>query len=124
MSTAQHLTDLAEHLAKEGFEVHVLCSQGHYLSGEMDVPVEETRGGVHVRRVPTTAFGRETTSGRVADYASFFLQVLWHLLTGRRYGAVASLTTPPLLPVATGVAKLLRRQPYGIWSMDLHPEAE
>ena len=123
-STAQHLTDLAEHLAAEGFEVHVLCSRGHYLSGEMEVPAEETRGGVHVHRVRTTAFGREATLGRVADYASFFLQVVANLLTGRRYDAVVSLTTPPLLPVAAALAWVLRKQPYGIWSMDLHPEAE
>jgi len=123
-STAQHLTDLAEHLAAEGFEVHVLCSRGHYLSGEMDVPAEETRNGVHVHRVRTTAFGRETTLGRIADYASFFLQVLWRLLKGPRYDAVVSLTTPPLLPVTMATARLLRGQPYGIWSMDLHPEAE
>lgn len=123
-STAQHLTDLAEHLAEEGFEVHVLSSRGHYLSGEMDVPAEETRNGVHVQRVRTTAFGRKTNLGRIADYASFFLQVLWHLLKGPRYDAVVSLTTPPLLPVATAIVKLLRGQTYGIWSMDLHPEAE
>jgi prevent-host-death family protein len=123
-STAQHLTDLAEHLAADGFEVHVLCSRDHYLSGEMDVPAEETRNGVHVHRVRTTAFGREATLGRIADYASFFLQVLGRLLTGRRYDAVVSLTTPPLLPVAMAVARLLRGQSYGIWSMDLHPEAE
>ncbi|MCS3639262.1 glycosyltransferase family 4 protein [Salinibacter ruber] len=123
-STAQHLTDLAEHLAEEGFEVHVLCSRGHYLSGEMDVPADETRNGVHVHRVRTTAFGRESMLGRIADYASFFLQVLWWLLTGTRYDAVVSLTTPPLLPVAGAVARALRGQRYGIWSMDLHPEAE
>jgi colanic acid biosynthesis glycosyl transferase WcaI len=123
-STAQHLTDLAEHLSAEGFEVHVLCSRGHYLSGEMDVPAEETRNGVHVHRVRTTAFGRDGTLGRLADYASFFLQVLWRLLKGPRYDAIVSLTTPPLLPVAMAVANLLRGQTYGIWSMDLHPEAE
>ena len=123
-STAQHLTDLAEHLAAQGFEVHVLCSRGHYLSGEMDVPAEETRNGVHVHRVRTTAFGRDGTLGRLADYASFFLQVLGRLLTGRRYDAVVSLTTPPLLPVAMALTRALRGQPYGIWSMDLHPEAE
>jgi glycosyltransferase involved in cell wall biosynthesis len=90
----------------------------------MDVPADEIRNGVHVHRVRTTAFGRETTLGRIADYASFFLQVLWRLLNGPRYDAVVSLTTPPLLPVAMAVAYLLRGQPYGIWSMDLHPEAE
>jgi len=122
--TGQRLTDLAEHLAGEGFEASVLCSQGHYLSGEMDVPAEEIRNGVHVHRVRTTAFGRDTTLGRLTDYASFFLQVLWRLLTKRRYDAVISLTTPPLLCVAAALAWAVRGQRYGIWSMDLHPEAE
>lgn len=123
-STAQHLEDLAEHLVAEGFEVHVLCGRGHYVSGKMDVPGEKTQNGVHVRRVRTTAFGRDSSIGRLADYGTFFLQVLWQLLVGRRYDAVVSLTTPPLLPVAAALAWALRGQPYGIWSMDLHPEAE
>ena len=33
-STAQHLTDLAEFLAAQGFECHVLTSQGRYKPGE------------------------------------------------------------------------------------------
>ena len=32
-STAQHLTDLAESLAAEGHECHVLCAQGRYQPG-------------------------------------------------------------------------------------------
>ena len=123
-STAQHLTDLAEHLVGEGFEVHVLCSAGHYLSGSMDVPMEETHNGVHIHRVRATAFGRETTLGRLTDYASFFLQVLWRVLTGRRYDCVVTLTTPPLIALVGTVARMVRAQSYGIWSMDLHPDAE
>lgn len=123
-STAQHLTDLAEHLVDDGYEVHVLCSAGHYLSGSMDVPMEETHNGVHIHRVRATAFGRDTLLGRLADYASFFLQVLWRVLTGPRYDYVIPLTTPPLIALVATAARLLRGQPYGIWSMDLHPDAE
>lgn len=123
-STAQHLTDLAEYLVDEGFDVEVLCSRGHYLSGEMDVPAEEVHNGVRIHRVRTTSFGRKTNAGRIADYASFFVSVLLHLLRRPRYDAVVTLTTPPLLCVAAGIASTLRDQPYGIWSMDLHPDAE
>src|ERR671939_240163 len=35
-STAQHLTDLAESLAAQGYEVHVLCAQGRYHPGAGD----------------------------------------------------------------------------------------
>jgi glycosyltransferase involved in cell wall biosynthesis len=123
-STAQHLTDLAEHLAGNGFEVHVLCSQGHYLSGTQDAPREEVHNGVHIHRLPATSFGRETMAGRLADYASFFLQALYRVLTGPRFDCVVSLTTPPMVHLVAWAARQLRGQRYGIWSMDLHPDAE
>ncbi|WP_103019809.1 glycosyltransferase family 4 protein [Salinibacter altiplanensis] len=123
-ATAQMLTDLAEYLAAEGMDVHVLCSRGHYLSGAMDVPAEETHNGVNIHRVRATAFGRETTLGRLTDYASFGASALARVLTGPSYDTIVTLTTPPLLPLVGAVANGLRRQPYGIWSMDLHPDAE
>ena len=123
-ATAQMLTDLAEYLVNEGFDVHVLCSRGHYLSGEMEVPAEEIRHGVKIHRVAATAFGRGTTLGRLTDYASFFSGAIGHVLNGRRYDLLVTLTTPPLLPVVGFLAKKVRGQRYGIWSMDLHPDAE
>jgi glycosyltransferase involved in cell wall biosynthesis len=123
-ATAQMLTDLAEYLAQDGFEVHVLCSRGHYLGQAMDAPAEAVRNGVHVHRVRATAFGRGRTLGRLADYATFFTSALARVLTGRSYDYIIPLTTPPLLALAAWAAKRLRSQPYGIWSMDLHPDAE
>jgi glycosyltransferase involved in cell wall biosynthesis len=123
-ATAQMLTDLAEYLAAAGADVHVLCSRGHYLSGSMEVPAEETHNGVHIHRVRATAFGRGTTLGRLTDYASFGASVLTRVLTGPSYDYIVTLTTPPLLPLVGTTAQLLRDQAYGIWSMDLHPDAE
>ena len=123
-ATAQMLTDLAEYLAQDGFDVHVLCSRGHYLGDTMDAPAEEVRHGVHIHRVRATAFGRSSILGRLADYASFSASALARVLTGRSYDYIVPLTTPPLLPLVGTVAKGLRGQRYGIWSMDLHPDAE
>jgi glycosyltransferase involved in cell wall biosynthesis len=123
-STAQHLTDLAEYLAEQGFDVHVLCSRGHYLSGSMEVPAEETHNGVHIHRVRATAFGRDTILGRITDYASFYSSTLARVLAGPSYDYIVTLTTPPLLPLVGAIARRVRGQAYGIWSMDLHPDAE
>ncbi len=123
-STGQHLTDLAEYLADEGYDVSVLCSQGRYLAGTLEVPKHEVHNGVTIRRVRATSFGRGTHAGRLVDYASFYLQVLVRMLAGRRYDYVVMLTTPPLLGFLGSVARKLRGQRYGIWSMDLHPDAE
>ena len=124
-ATGQCLADLAEYLVDVGYHVEVLAGHTRYDdAGQTPAPAREIRNGVHVRRVATTHFGRRTHLGRVVDYASFYLAVLARLLFGRRYDGVVFLTTPPLIALAGRVARALRGQRYGIWSMDLHPEAE
>ena len=123
-STGQHLTDLAEYLAGRGYSVEVLTGRGHYLAGAMPVPAVEMRNGVRIRRIRATAFGRGSHIGRLADYATFYLHVLFAVLLGRRRDGVVFLTTPPLLSVVGRLARIVRGQRYAIWSMDLHPDAE
>jgi colanic acid biosynthesis glycosyl transferase WcaI len=122
-STGQHLTDLAEHLARRGVDVEVLTSRGHY-AGYVDAPAREQRNGVRVRRVRTTAFGRTSRLGRIVDYATFYVRVLWTVCTEADLTGVIFLTTPPLLSVVGALGRAVRGRRYGIWSMDLHPDAE
>jgi glycosyltransferase involved in cell wall biosynthesis len=86
--------------------------------------VREVRNGVTITRLRTTGFGRSSVVGRLTDYASFYVQALLRLLGRRRWDGVVFLTTPPLIAFVGWVARLLRGQRYGIWSMDLHPDAE
>lgn len=123
-STGQHLTDLAEHLAETGFSVEVLTGRGNYVAGTVEAPTREVRNGVRIRRLRTTTFGRKSHVGRVIDYLSFYVRVLVALLFGRRRDGVVFLTTPPLLGFLGAIARVLRGQRYGVWSMDLHPDAE
>src|ERR671937_3143071 len=96
-STGQHLTDLGEYLASEGYRVEVLTGKGKYLAGHMQAPSREERNGVLIRRVRTTSFGRARHLGRLIDYLSFYLYVLASILFRRRREGVVFLTTPPLL---------------------------
>ena len=123
-ATGQCLADLAEHLAQVGYDVEILAGKTRYGDGSVAAPAREVLQGVKVHRVATTRFGRGTHLGRLIDYASFYVVVLLKLLVGRRYDGVVFLTTPPLIAVAGRIARLLRGQRYGIWSIDLHPEAE
>lgn len=123
-STGQHLTDLAEYLAARGHDVSILCGRGHYLSGVLQAPRQEVHNGVKIYRVGTTGFGRASHVGRLIDYASFYGNVALRILFGKRYDYVITLTTPPLLSLAGAVLRAVKRQRYGIWSMDLHPDAE
>ena len=126
-STGQHLTDLAEYLAARGTEVRVLTGRAHYVDGHLEAPAREIRAGVRIRRFRTTTFGRGSRLGRIIDYATFYLRALWTLLTTPAGDVtVLFLTTPPLLAVMGWFVTTLRlrRFRYGIWSMDLHPDAE
>jgi len=123
-ATGQCLADLAEHLVRDGYDVEVLASRTRYAAGHVAAPASEVLNGVRVTRVSSTAFGRGTLVGRLTDYVSFYARVLAKLLFGRRYDGVVFLTTPPLVSFIGRIAQALRRQRYGIWSMDLHPEAE
>ena len=122
-ATGQQLTDLAEHLAAEGLDVHVLAGATGYGTEAHGAAGAETRHGVTIHRVRTTRFGRGRHVGRLADYASFYAGALAHVLR-RRYSLVVFLTTPPLLPALGALARSLRGARYGVWSMDLHPDAE
>ncbi|MEM8599246.1 MAG: glycosyltransferase family 4 protein [Bacteroidota bacterium] len=123
-STGQHLTDLAEFLAQHEHESEVWCARSRYLAGTLDAPKTETHNRVAIRRFRTTGFGRTRSLGRMVDYATFFAQVLARMLTTGRSTFPVVLTTPPLLCTAAGIARKLRGRRYGIWSMDLHPDAE
>ena len=123
-STGQHLTDLAEHLAARGWDVSVLASRVRYTAGKVEAAREETRNGVRITRVRSTGFGRGSHLGRILDYATYYVQVLARLLRGGRDQRVVFLTTPPLLSFLGLLGRKLHGQRYGIWSMDLHPDAE
>ncbi len=123
-ATAQHLTDLCEHLARRGWRVDVIASRGHYVTGAVPDPPREVRNGVRITRVRGTSFGRGSHPGRIIDYATFYARVALRLLGVPRDTHVVFLTTPPLIAVLGSLTRRLRGQRYAIWSMDLHPEGE
>ncbi len=123
-ASAQYTQDLAEYLVQAGYSVEVLCGRGHYVAGQLAVPLRDSLNGVSIRRVRTTWFGRGSHLGRVLDYASYYCQVFTELLFGRKRDGVIVLTTPPLLCFIGAIARFARGQRYAVWSMDMHPDAE
>ena len=125
-STAQHLTDLCESLAEQGFEVHVLCSRGAYLGKDQKQersPRREIRNGVHIHRVWATALGRRSTWARMTDYLSYYAQAMVKSALMKRFDVVTTLTTPPIIGLTGTMLRWLKRSKHVYWSMDLHPDA-
>lgn len=122
-STAQHLADLVESLAAEGYECHVLCGQGGYKPGTPRPPAFEVHNGVQIHRVPTTSLGRRSTLTRMIDYLSFYARAVASGLTMPRFDVVVTLSTPPIIGLVGTLLRRFKGTRHVYWSMDLHPDA-
>ena len=122
-STAQHLTDLAETLAAEGHECHVVCAQGSYKPGAPRPEAYEIHKGVHIHRVPATSLGRKSTLRRMTDYLSFYARAAMLALRLPRFDTVVTLTTPPIIGLVGTILRRVKGSRHVYWSMDLHPDA-
>lgn len=122
-ATAQILTDLAELLASESFEVLVVASASLYQDSSVRLPSSETVGGVQVSRIKTTRFGRANLWYRAIDYASFYVGMLWWLVRNISRGDhVMLMTDPPLMSlVATRVIHIKGGKVIN-WLQDIYPE--
>lgn len=119
-ATAQHLSDLARHLAAHGWSVEVLCSNRLYEDASAKLPLSERAGGISVNRLPLLFFSR---SGflRALGYLEFLARVFFHVLVRRKPDICVTMTTPPFLLLPGAVLKL-RGSRHVHWSLDLYPE--
>lgn len=123
-ATGQLLADVAHALARQGHEVHVLCSAGSYAGGRV-APSRSDRAapGLHVHRVNAFAGGRVRAWERLAAWGSYYVLAGRLALRLGRFDACLALTTPPFI-AAVGVAlKRLRGTRLVLWLMDMWPEA-
>ncbi len=123
VSTAQHLTDLAEGLATRGHEVTVLCSRNPYTGGTAVFPKGERHNGVAIHRVATLGFGKKSgLRGRLLDYLSFHLTALLQGLRLPSPDVIVTLTSPLLIGVQGWLLALVKRTKHVHWCMDLFPD--
>ncbi len=108
--------DVANALAREGHEVHVITSARTYA--EASACSESTRS-VKVRIVPT-GWG----SSRLVHWVGFWLQVM-RLVPFGRWDRCILLTDPPFMLPVTALCRLFgcRSRKTFWWTMDLYPDA-
>ena len=122
-ATSQLLSDLAFHLAEEGFRVTVVTGRQLYDAPDAGLAARGRIRGVEVHRVATTRFGRSRLVGRAMDYLSFYFSAAWRLARLLRHGdIVVAKTDPPLIGVVA--AQIARRRGCVLvnWIQDLFPE--
>ncbi len=121
-SVGQHMADVAETMAARGFDVRVLTSARGYENPQARYPRREQRGGVDVRRLPWSSFGKKSLVHRVFGQCLFLMQVIIYGLFARRLAGILVSTSPPMASFAAVVLGWVRRVPITYWLMDLNPD--
>jgi glycosyltransferase involved in cell wall biosynthesis len=121
-AVGQHMADAAVELAGRGHRVVVLTSDRGYDDPSVRYPRRETLGGVDVRRIPLTSFGKRSMVVRLLGGVSFTIQSIARGLFLRPLDAIVVSTAPPMASVAAVVIGALRRTPIKYWVMDLNPD--
>lgn len=116
------LEQVVNELVAAGHQATVLCSEGGYAEGAGRARSEEIPG-VQVIRIRATSFGRITTAGKLADYATFYAGVAWKLLRLKHApDRIVAMTTPPYLSLLARFCSRLRGADHAHWVMDLYPD--
>lgn len=123
-STAQHLTDLALHLAKSGHEVTVLTSRRNYSNPAVLYPSSENYQGVRVVRSGSLFLGggEKGKGKRVLNALLLNLAFLWQLLWMPRFDRIVALTSPPLVGFLAALFSKCRKNKFIYWVMDVNPD--
>jgi colanic acid biosynthesis glycosyl transferase WcaI len=117
VATAQHLSDLAQGLAKEN-EITVICSGAGKSRREL-----ETALGANITIVRTRGFPfSHRKLARIASYLSYIVGTVWQCIWLPRADVYFTLTTPPVLGPIGSVFAALRGGQHLIWEMDVYPD--
>ena len=122
VSTAQHLTDLAEDLSARGHEVTVIASDRGYDDPSVRFPRRESWKGIRIIRIPSLSLGKASRWRRVLNFASFAIICALRLLLLPRYDVVVALTSPPLISFLAALFVKLKGGSFCFWVMDLNPD--
>lgn len=123
-STAQLITELATGLT-ESFEVDVVTALPYYHEADRSSasPRHENHQGVDVHRIRGTRFDKDRLPLRVINWISFTVLSTLELVVNHRDDDVRLvLSNPPVLPLATWLAKRVSGTPYVYVIYDMYPE--
>jgi putative colanic acid biosynthesis glycosyltransferase WcaI len=121
-SVGQHMADAAIELARRGHRVVVITSDRGYDDPTKRYPRREIIGGVEVRRVPFTSFGKSRGYLRALGALVFMVRCLADGLFRHNLGGILFHTSPPFIGVVGAVIGRVRRCPIAYWTMDINPD--
>ena len=121
-SVGQHIADAAEAMVARGWRVVTITANRGYDDPSVKYPSREVRGGVSVRRVSLSSFGKSSIVLRLAAGTIFMFQCIGRGLFVGDMSAILVSTSPPMCSIAAMVIAWVRRVPIKYWVMDLNPD--
>lgn len=121
-AVGQHLADVAEEMVRRGWDVSVLTSARGYDNPAVSFPSHEVRGGVRIRRLPFSSFGKSSIAVRLVAQSVFLSQVFVRAVFGMRPTVILASTSPPMGGFVASVIARVRSVPLVWWVMDLNPD--
>jgi len=121
-AVGQHVADVAEEMVRRGWNVRVWTSARGYDDPQERYAAREVRGGVHVRRLPLSSFGKRSIAVRLLAQALFMAQATVLALLSPGASAVLVSTSPPFAGFGGALVALVRRLPLVWWVMDVNPD--
>src|SRR5437899_914416 len=122
--SAVHLSELAEGLAKRGWEVTAMpCNRGRHDQSRAYSHAEEWKG-VDIRRIWRPSLPQNSSAGRILNGAWMILRWSVAALSSRNTPDVIIISTdPPLSVLVARFWKLVRARTRVVhWCFDLYPE--
>jgi colanic acid biosynthesis glycosyl transferase WcaI len=117
-ATSQIVSDLAFHLAAEGYDVHAITSRA-----SIDEAVREQISGVTVHRVANAVAGPHSLFRRAGSYFEYYRSARKAARTLVAPGDIVVLKTdPPMLSAAVGHLAKRKGAKLVLWLQDVFPE--
>jgi len=122
-ATAQMLTDLAEHLARQGNEVVAIASRQRLDGTKVILSRRTEHNGVHIHRISTILSSKNTLASKMLSFISFYVSAVATLFLLLKPGdIVIAKSDPPMLAIIPWLLSRFRRTKVINWCQDLYPE--
>ena len=123
-AVGQHMADLAEEMARRGWQVVVYTSARGYDDPSVRYMHREQLHGVDVRRLPLSSFGKGSIAIRLIAQALFMLQAVARGMFTQGLSAVLVSTSPPFAGLGGAVVSRLRAVPLTYHRLPIERKAE
>jgi len=118
---AQLPRDVACHLARNEWDVEVICGSDQYAPVDGDPGKDPADDGVRVNRVPRL-IGGTLRDRKLVRQLWFYAAALPRILFRRSPAVFVTQTNPPLIVPLAALAARIHRRPLVIIAQDLYPE--